>query len=792
MKRNCGIRLVALALAALVPSAARGQDRVPIDIPAGQLGRSLILLSQQSNEDIGTADMRLPSRRTPPLHGMFTVREALERLLAASGAVAIRTGPRNWRIAQRSAYPARQPRRRPPSRPAPWPPVPAAAGADIVVTGAKRAMPLGRYPGTVAIVELDRPGDAAPVRGSEAIGNGASAVSSTHFGPGRDKLFVRGIADSGFSGPNQATTALYFNDTRLTYNAPDPNLRLYDVGRVEILEGPQGALYGAGALGGVIHVVTVRPKLGEASARGSAGFAATAHGGPSWDFATAVNVPLVGQAAALRLVGYGMQDGGYIDDPAGDRDNINRVRTAGLRAGLRVESGDWLIDVDGTWQAIAGADSQWTDADSGRLRRSGAPLGYRSDYLMGGVTLSRSWDGLDFVSATSVSHQYLLERFDATTGLALSTTARQVGTTTLFASETRLSRRTADAAGWVVGLSLLRNLSGIDRLTTDSAGGTTPHQFAANDEWEETLFGEAGIRLPAGLLGTVGARLTNAQSDGRAVAYIESTTIPIFDQPVAGRGSRKKFRAVPTVALSAHPGRGLLLFARLQQGFRPGGFGISNSHAREYRGDRLTSVEAGLRVGHSGSPLEVAAALSFTEWHDILAEVVSLGGDPVTENIGDGRIASLEFNGTWRPAAGLSVSGGLFANRSRLDHPAVTSVIVSNHALPNVARLSAQAAVHYVLPLPGGSEFSLSANGRYFGGSHIGAGPILDAAQGDYLSTELILALSRGNRAISLSISNPLDARGNSFAVGTPYQIYDRQATPLRPLTVRIGVDVRL
>ncbi|MDH7975224.1 TonB-dependent receptor plug domain-containing protein [Sphingomonas sp. AR_OL41] len=768
----------------MLPSVVHAERPVAIDLPPGQLGRALVLLSRQTDEDIGTGDPTLPLRTTPAVHGNLTIRQALDRLLATSGAVAIRTGPRSWRIALRS------PLQR--SRPPVPPKASEAPVADIVVTGTKRPVALALYPGTAAILDLDGTGRAAAPAGTATIENRLSSIASTHFGSGRDKIFIRGIADSGFTGPNQATTGQYFNDTRLTYNAPDPDLRLYDVARVEILEGPQGALYGAGSLGGVIHVVTTRPQFGQFSVRGSVGMATTAHGDPSADVAGVVNVPLAGHTAALRLVGYAMKDGGYIDDPADHRENINRVRTTGARLGLRTRAGDWLIDIDGAWQGIRGADSQWTDASAGPLERNGAPLGYRSDYLLGDMTLTRNWGDFALVSTTSASHQYLLEHYDATEPVARPVTARQIDRTTLFANETRLSRRIDDSTGWVIGISLLHNQSMLDRLLTDSTGSTSPHQFATNSAWEETLFGEAGIHLPFGLIATLGARLTNARSDGRATAFIEATTIPIFGSPVSGAGTQNKFRFVPTVALSGRPADGILIFARLQQGFRPGGFGISNSHAWEYRGDRVTTIEAGMRVGGGSRRFELAATLSYSDWRGILAEVVTLSGDPITENIGDGRIASLEARATWRPAARLSIDSGLFVNTSRLYHPAFASVAVADHALPNVARFGAQAAVDYRLPLAGAAELAFTANERYFGGSHVGSGPVLDAAQGDYFYSELAMTLSRGQRAISLSVCNPLDAKGNRFALGTPYRIYAPQATPLRPRTIRLGIDFGL
>ncbi|MEG8025552.1 hypothetical protein QP162_16280 [Sphingomonas aurantiaca] len=71
---------------------------------------------------------------------------------------------------------------------------------------------------------------------------------------------------SSFTGPTQTTVGQYFGDLRLSYNAPDPDLRLYDIASVEVLEGPQGTLYGAGSLGGIIRTVLNAPEMGAVSA----------------------------------------------------------------------------------------------------------------------------------------------------------------------------------------------------------------------------------------------------------------------------------------------------------------------------------------------------------------------------------------------------------------------------------------------------------------------------------------------------------------------------------------------
>ena len=176
---------------------------------------------------------------------------------------------------------------------------------------------------------------AKAANGSATLLARIASLSSTHAGNGRNKLFIRAIADSGVAGPTQATTGQYLGDMRLNYAAPDPDLKLYDVGRVEVLEGPQGTLYGAGSLGGVIRIMPNAPNLGDYGGQMSAGVSVTQHGDPGGDLSAALNMPIIAEKLALRLVGYGVQEGGYIDDVTRDMDDVNRGRPCGaaLRAG---------------------------------------------------------------------------------------------------------------------------------------------------------------------------------------------------------------------------------------------------------------------------------------------------------------------------------------------------------------------------------------------------------------------------------------------------------------------------
>ena len=97
---------------------------------------------------------------------------------------------------------------------------------------------------------------------------------------------------------------------------PSRNLDIYaaDLERIEILEGPQGTLFGAGAEAGVVRYITNKPKLNVTEAMVNAGYATTAHGDQSSNVDATINLPLIADKLAVRGVIYNETRGGYIDN----------------------------------------------------------------------------------------------------------------------------------------------------------------------------------------------------------------------------------------------------------------------------------------------------------------------------------------------------------------------------------------------------------------------------------------------------------------------------------------------
>ncbi len=148
-------------------------------------------------------------------------------------------------------------------------------------------------------------------------------VTSASNGPGQGVIFMRGLATStlatqGSSGigsfPN---VSVYLDDQ--SGQLPGRNLDVYaaDIERIEVLEGPQGTLFGAGAQAGVLRYITNKPKLDVTEGVVNAGYAYTSGGNPSSNVDATLNVPLIPDTLAVRAVIYSDTRGGYINNVPG-------------------------------------------------------------------------------------------------------------------------------------------------------------------------------------------------------------------------------------------------------------------------------------------------------------------------------------------------------------------------------------------------------------------------------------------------------------------------------------------
>src|SRR5580658_1853954 len=148
-------------------------------------------------------------------------------------------------------------------------------------------------------------------------------VTAASNGPGQGNIYMRGLSTGGDGNQGSGVVggfpnvAIYLDEQ--SGQVPGRNLDVYaaDLERIEVLEGPQGTLFGAGAQAGVLRYITNKPKLDVTEGSLDAGYATTAHGDPSTAAQAVINVPLIPDTLALRGVIYDDSRGGYINNVPG-------------------------------------------------------------------------------------------------------------------------------------------------------------------------------------------------------------------------------------------------------------------------------------------------------------------------------------------------------------------------------------------------------------------------------------------------------------------------------------------
>jgi iron complex outermembrane recepter protein len=784
-----------MAVVAAIPATAA--DRVSLDLPAGTVGAQVMALGRAARANIVVPDAGLWRRPVPRLRGALSVEQALAAIARGSGARVEALGPGSWRLTPRLRSPAAKPppRRLPPAD---------VQGEDVIVTASKRDTTRDHFAGQVvqvAGVDLELGG----AGGTSKLADRMTAIASTYLGAGRNKLFIRGIADSSFTGPTQATVGQYFGDLRLSYNAPDPDLRLADLAAVEVLEGPQGTLYGAGSLGGLIRLVPNAPDPTRFGGAAMLGGSATTNGAPGVDAQAVLNLPVIADRVAIRLVADSASEGGYIDKPLLGRTDVNRTRIFGGRAAVKADlGGGWSVEAVGIGQRIRGADSQYADRDGPPLTRS-APVteGFSADFGQAQLILSGQVGQVRFRSSSGITAHDLMERYDATPPGGPVQLFAQANATRMQANETRAWHSAPDGSGWLAGFSYLHNRTRLTRLFGEP-GQLLPRTGVVNTVEEATLYGEASLRLLPGLLTTGGLRVTRSVLDGAGEDLPLALSVQALTRLREVTARRAQTILLPSASALIDLTSGAQLFLRYQQGFRPGGLTIEGPLVRRFRNDRVATIEAGLRAGRPGRDrFDGSLTLAHTAWRDIQADFIDATGLPSTANIGDGQLWTIEALAGFRIAEGLRVEGAVSYNDSRIDEPSSAqafalmdgqaadraTILARLSQIPNIARFTGRAGAVYRRTLAGGRDLRLDGWLRYVGSSRLGVGPVLGERQGSYLDSGVTARLGLGRYGVTAGITNLADVRGNRFALGTPFTTGRDQVTPLRPRTLRIGLD---
>jgi len=299
---------------------------------------------------------------------------------------------------------------------------------EVLVTARKRTESLQDIPASIQAITGENIKEIG-ARGMADLTRFLSSVNMIDYGNGSSSVIFRGATVDGGGYVAQATSSVYLDEISVTSTGDQPAVRMVDIARVEALAGPQGTIYGSDAQAGTLRIITNKPVMDEFELVLDGSVRGGSESEGSWDGSVVVNMPLIEDTLALRVVAYAAKDGGYVDnvfghtpgdnvvwgegywpEPYGSLDNskyvakdVNDSEIAGFRAALK-----WNLNEN--WSATAGAIYQETDSGAdnfydpyvGDLQKVGFFNDWREDeYELYSLTIEGDLGFAQLVSATS-------------------------------------------------------------------------------------------------------------------------------------------------------------------------------------------------------------------------------------------------------------------------------------------------------------------------------------------------------------------------------------------------------
>jgi iron complex outermembrane recepter protein len=589
-------------------------------------------------------------------------------------------------------------------------------------------------------------------------------LSVEDLGPGDRKYVIRGISSTGDS-----TTGVYYDEAVISgSNANDggglqSDIRLYDLDHVEVLRGPQGTLYGASSESGTIRFITKKPNLTDVGGYLTGEASDTSHGSGNYDLNGALNLPIVAGKAALRIVVWGINDSGYIDqirvgaasaNPEGLVKGVNWDNVLGGRGILRIQPIDDLtIDATFTRQSDEwGGSSRYTPAGVTAFAIAGAPLIQGCDLCNTDNSRSPGQDELSVYSLTvnykapygaltattnqyNRIFQYNIDQTPilASVGVPLPGEAYETISRKLNSSEVRFASAFDFPVNFVVGayrqyetadlnVALLATngegvavgafspLASEDALLYPGVGTTF---FGRTDDRKNTEyagFGEATWSVTSKLKLIAGMRYFTETLDG-----VQQTTHPFAAGPVlppVSDYSQSASKATTKFNASYEFNDDLLVYVSAAQGFRAGGLNPPAAVVTtvpipaSFAPDSLWDYEVGVKGRLFEHLLEYQVDAYWIDWKNIQVQEVAPPSEHYTGNAGNAVAKGVEFEFTARPIEHLRVNfSGSFQDAHLTTGATAAQLAIdptlgrAGNQLPDVARFQSALGLSYTVPI---------------------------------------------------------------------------------------------
>jgi outer membrane receptor protein involved in Fe transport len=595
-------------------------------------------------------------------------------------------------------------------------PTPAPGAIEqVVVTATKRSQNIQNVPFTVsALSQAD-----LQARGAQTVEQAISyvpGVSYTSNGTNSGAYTIRGVNTGTYIAGTQSPVALYVDDLNILdpfYPKITPSLRLFDMNRVEVLEGPQGTLFGSGSLGGAIRLISNKPNLTDYEEETEDTVFGTSGGAASYETNAMVNIPIVPNELALRVVGYYDQDGGYIDNTARDEKDVNRAVSEGGRAQL-------LFTPNSDFTLIASASS-----DDGRPHDSAFSYYDNKEYQWNGLiantnydrtniygltgTYNFGWSSLTSITSYADREENIQGDFSTDVKLILGITdpspVNDYGPSRTFSQEVRLTSSDSGRFRWLIGGIYIDNRRiVIEPIDVPGSGAFfgVPSDIVSlsNDHMhirEEALFGEASYDILPDLTATVGLRVFQDR-----LAKNE-TVGGTLEPPSASLTNVSESSETPKFNLSYHLDADEMIYVQAAKGYRIGQPNPVTEDPISHEPipsastpDSLWDYELGEKSTFLNDQMVVNASVYYIDWSNIqLNELTTPSGINFIGNAGEAHIEGTEFDAQVRPSDSWDIGGSLSYNDATLVSVNPAAIATKGDRLPGSAPLSVVAYTEY-------------------------------------------------------------------------------------------------
>jgi|TARA_R110001583_G_scaffold187287_1_gene348459 outer membrane receptor protein involved in Fe transport len=575
---------------------------------------------------------------------------------------------------------------------------------EILVTATKRDESLREIPASITAFT----GEDLERQGAQTMGDIIKLIpgvniTKTDFGTAA-RVTVRGISSQ--DGTN-LTTSVLFGDVNFVDNyaprvLPDP--LPFDLRTVEVLKGPQGTLFGAGSLNGMVRYVPEPAEFDLFTLKYFGEYTKVNEGGGAPIFGAVANLPW-GENLALRILAFDRRSPGYIDDTQNNVEDVNTLEQDGMRALLAWKPTDrGHLGLMYAKQATYNDDSAVANNTTGELSHSDRPRPSpsHSEYELYDLKIDYDFNSFSFVSDSSYLYKYSTSRNDVSVNLDPTDEGTlpllellEPGTESKsYSQEFRLVSNDDESSrfDWIVGItgsqqridggtdygigeenssqsavtSLVEQLlPGAGGLVTDD-GRLSYNNSEFSVEIEElALFGDMTLHIGDSLEVSAGGRFYRTSSSGVAIRSGLQTVVTHFTVEQRNEVEVKESGFNPKLSLVWHLSDDALSYASAAKGFRIGGVQsgfdsfLSASPAPDtVESDSLWSYEIGLRTEWLDNTLQMDVTAFYAIWED--AQTIQSDGATFTtylDNVGGVKTEGVEAALLYLfPIDGLSIN----------------------------------------------------------------------------------------------------------------------------------------